>query len=164
MVYVNMAALFTEPQINFVLLTWHLCTSRNACLYHVPGSDVICEQIWRLCVWTSTSYCFGHMALFILRFRLRGHLHSHSINKRHVTVKIVIWSSVFEDAIFVYIRHVVKSHHVNKTTWLNSLNFRLSGHLHPHNIKNVTWYKQCHLTIKVLSWGSVRIAAIFAYI
>jgi len=50
MAYVNMAALLTEPQLNFVIVTWHLCTSRNVCLHRVSGSDVICEQILRLCV------------------------------------------------------------------------------------------------------------------
>jgi len=35
-----MVAMHTKRQINFVTVAWHLCTSR----------DVMCKQIWRLCV------------------------------------------------------------------------------------------------------------------
>lgn len=134
MAYVNMAAMLTGPQLNLVIMTWLLCTSRNFCLNRVSGSDVICEQIWRLCVPDFNFLLFWPHGIVYIKVKLKGHLHPYNINKRHVTVLILSQSLVLIDSIFVYIRHMVKSHHVNKITWLNSLNFRLSGHLHPHNI------------------------------
>jgi hypothetical protein len=139
MAYVNMAAVLTGTQLILVILTWHLCTSRNFCLHRVPGSDVICEQIWRLCVPDRNFILFWQHGIVYIKVKSEGQVPPHNINKRHVTVIILSRSLVLRNAIFVYIRHVVKSHHVNKTTWLNSLNVRLSGHLHPHNTN------KCHL-------------------
>jgi len=41
--------------------------------------------------------------------------------------------------VFVDTKHVVKSHLILKNTWFNSLNFRLGGHLHQHNVN------KCHV-------------------
>jgi len=46
---------------------------------------------------------------------------------------------VYMSAVFLYKQHMVKSNHINKTTWFNSLNFRLRGHIHPHNVN------KCHV-------------------
>jgi hypothetical protein len=46
---------------------------------------------------------------------------------------------------------------------VNSANFRLRGHIYSHNINKCHVMKKCHVTITSVSWGSIRIAAIFVY-